>query len=93
MLTLVGDDDLGHGVGKLRAQLRDGSTLTSEVDQPVGSPDKPMSNADIRVKLLDAGEGRVDEASLERLAAMAEQLEKVEDAAMLVELAVPAAAR
>ena len=93
MLTLVGNDDLPHAVVRFRAELRDGSTLTGEIDQPIGSPDKPMSDADIRGKLLDAGRGRVEEPSLERLADLAERLDQVQDAATLVELAVPLAVR
>ena len=54
-----------------------------------GNPDHPMSDADIRAKLNDAGKGLIEQAALERLATMAESLVDVQDVAEMVELVVP----
>jgi 2-methylcitrate dehydratase PrpD len=87
VLTLVGDEQIPRNTATLRARLGDGSTIECNIREGSGSAAKPMSDAQIRAKLVDAGRDIIDEATLERLADLAERLEQVEDIRTLTDLA------
>ena len=87
VLKMVGEADLPRDSAKMVAHLRDGASLTCQIEHGSGNPANPMSDADIRAKLFDAGKDRIDTASLERLAAMAEHLDEVENVEDLLVLA------
>jgi hypothetical protein len=89
VLTLVGDEKLPRNAAMLRARLRDGSTIECVIQEGSGSAAKPMSDAQIRAKLLDAGRDLIDPATLQRLAELAERLDQVEDIRTLTDLLVP----
>ena len=89
VLEMVGDPHMPYEAARMVGHLKDGSTLTCDIEHGSGNPAKPMSDADLRTKLLDAGQGIVDAASLERLASMAEHLAEVDSMDAMVELAVP----
>lgn len=93
LIKLVGDEHLPRNSASIQARLRHGSSPSCHVEHGSGSPDKPMSDADIRAKLFDAGRDLMDSASLERLATVAEHLDQVEDVGTLVGLTVPPGAR
>jgi 2-methylcitrate dehydratase PrpD len=93
VLKMVGVPDFPRDSARMEGRLRDGTTLTCHIEHGSGNPGHPMSDADIRAKLLDAGRDLIDTASLERLTEMVAHVEQLDDAAELLALAArPAAA-
>ena len=94
VLRMAGEANIARDSARMVGRLRDGTTLTSSIEHGSGNPGHPMSDADIRAKLLDAGRDVIDAASLDRLAGLVEHIEEVEDVSTLLALVGgPAATR
>jgi 2-methylcitrate dehydratase PrpD len=78
-------------------QLTNGQTLERRVDFPKGSPEAPMSQAELEAKFLTCARHALDETVAQRVMAMLKELESLSDLSELGELLaggpVPAAAR
>jgi 2-methylcitrate dehydratase PrpD len=86
VLKMVGVADMPRDSATMEGKRRDGTSLRCHIEHGSGNPGHPMSYADIRAKLLDAGRDLIDRTALERLADLVEHVDDVEDAAELVEL-------
>jgi 2-methylcitrate dehydratase PrpD len=93
VLKMVGDAEMARESAQMVAHLRDGASLTCHVEHGSGNPAHPMSYADIRAKLFEAGRDVIDAASLEKLATLAEHLEEIENVEDFVALTVAPAPR
>lgn len=86
VLNLVGDAAMPRDAARIRAVLKDGTVLEHGVEHATGSRDRPMSDEDLRKKLLDAGEDVLGREALNRLVDMTANLDAVADTADLVQL-------
>lgn len=86
VLRMAGEINFPRDSARMVGRLRDGTALTCHVEHGSGNPGHPMSDASIRAKLFDAGRDLIDAPSLERLAAMVEHIEEVDDVADLLAL-------
>lgn len=89
VLNLVGDPKMPRDAAHIRAVLKDGAVLEHDVEHATGSKYKPMSDEDLKKKLLDAGEDILSPDALNQLVDMTANLATVEDVAVLVDLTTP----
>src|SRR5207244_3002463 len=71
----------------ITVQRADGRSGTVEASDPTGSPEKPLTNAQLKAKFRDCARNAVQplsEASLDRLLAAIERLETLPDARELM---------
>jgi 2-methylcitrate dehydratase PrpD len=87
VLKMVGDPSFARDSARMDGRLRDGTTLTCHVEHGSGSPGHPMSYAEVRAKLLDAGLGLIDTSKLEQLADMVQRIDQMDDAGGLFAMA------
>ncbi|MGZ5138473.1 MAG: hypothetical protein ACXWCX_11770, partial [Burkholderiales bacterium] len=82
--TISEDASLPRGVScRMTVTLRDGRTLTSQVDYPKGSIQNPMSDEEMRAKFQSLAVPVIGE---KRAAALAEQVQDLEKVANVSEL-------
>jgi 2-methylcitrate dehydratase PrpD len=75
--------------GALEIRLQDGSVHSGELDEALGHPTRPLSDADLRTKFTDcAGRARTNLFSAEAALAAAEQIDSLESVADVRELAI-----
>jgi 2-methylcitrate dehydratase PrpD len=81
--------DEGHVVVEVR--LRDGSRSVRRVDQPLGSPARPLSLAQLEAKYRDCARTVLDAAGMDRSLATLEALETLPHVSALVAQLTPVA--
>ena len=87
MVTIAEDDSLPRGVScRMEAKLRDGRTLTAQVDYPKGSIQNPMTDEEAQAKFNSLAAPVIGEKKAAQLAEQAMGLEKVRDLGELMKL-------
>jgi 2-methylcitrate dehydratase PrpD len=81
--------DEGHVLVEVR--LRDGSRAVRRVDQPLGSPARPLSLGQLEAKYRDCARTVLDEPGVDRSLASLEALETLPTVSTLVEQLTPVA--
>ncbi|HEX2229096.1 MAG TPA: hypothetical protein VHM64_18335, partial [Candidatus Binatia bacterium] len=64
---------------KVTIRLRDGRTLSRQVDYAKGSREAPMSGKELRQKFVACAREALDDSSIERIIEYVEHLESLED--------------
>ena len=83
----------GRFKGAVHVTLRDGRSFSEVEDYNRGSPENPMTDAELRAKFDDNASGFLSTAQRDRLADEILRLEQLPDASVLVDLAVPSGHR
>lgn len=78
----------GRFMGGVRVTLADGRVLAESEADTRGSPQNPMTAAELRAKFDDNAGVRLDAAARDRLAAAVGRLEELDDVRRLIDLAV-----
>jgi 2-methylcitrate dehydratase PrpD len=78
----------GRFKGAVRIALRDDRVITETQEHNLGSPENPMTGAQLRAKFDDNASGMLDAAQCQRLADTIAVIETLDDAASIVELTV-----
>lgn len=87
LVTIAADASLPRGVScRMRVTLRDGKTLTAQVDYPKGSIQNPMSDDEMRAKFDSLAVPVIGAKRAATLAGQVVELEKVRDVAALMKL-------
>jgi 2-methylcitrate dehydratase PrpD len=76
----------GRFKGAVRIRLKDGRTIEEVQEHNLGSPENPMSDAQLRAKFDDNSAALLSPAQRDRLAETIARLEQLEDASELVTL-------
>jgi len=79
----------GRFKGAVRITLSDGRVIEETQEHNLGSPDNPMSAAQLRAKFDDNAGRLLAAAERESLAAEIDRLERLDDASNIVQLAMP----
>ena len=83
----------GRFKGAVEITLTDGRVITEVQEHNLGSPENPMTEADLRAKFDENAAGTLDAAQRARLADAILRIEEMDDASAIVELAIASAAR
>lgn len=81
----------GRFKGAVHITLRDGRVLSEVQEHNRGSAENPMTGAELRAKFDDNAAAVLGAGERDRLAALVERLEQLEDVRALVDRALPAA--
>lgn len=79
----------GRFKGAVHIMLRDGRTVDVVQEHNLGSPENPMSEAELRAKFDDNAAGVLDARQRERLADAIADVERFDDVSVLSRLTVP----
>ena len=83
----------GRFKGAVRITLLDGRVIEETQEHNLGSPENPMSAAQLRAKFDENASGILSAAERDRLAEEIEQLHELDDAGSIVEWTMPLMAR
>lgn len=78
------DEVVGGVPAIVEVETRDGRRLREQVNYPKGFPENPFSEEELRRKFMDWATTRISREQAERIIALVERLEQMEDAAELV---------
>jgi 2-methylcitrate dehydratase PrpD len=78
----------GRFKGAVRITLHDGRVIEETQDHNLGSPENPMTAAQLRAKFDENADGLLSAAQRDRLASTIDRLEQLDDAGTIVELTV-----
>ena len=78
-ITVVADPSLPRGVVAATVVLKDGRTYKEIVEQPTGSPERPMSDAQVEAKFRALTAEALSKDRAEKLLEASWQLEKIAD--------------
>jgi len=78
----------GRFKGAVRITLHDGRVIEETQDHNLGSPENPMTAAQLRAKFDENSDGILSAAQRDRLASTIDRLERLDDAGAIVELTV-----
>ena len=86
-VSIVVDDQLPKDAATVELALTDGRRVTSTVSHNKGTPDKPMTDAEIEAKFTDLAAPRIGTDAARRLVELCWRLDDCEDVAELARLA------
>ena len=86
LVAVHADDTVGKRAATVTVELTDGRSLTYRVDNNTGTPDNPMTDADLAAKFTDNTAPRIGAAGTSRLLAACWNIESVEDFSGLVQM-------
>jgi 2-methylcitrate dehydratase PrpD len=76
----------GHFANIVEAHTRDGAILVQRVDDPLGSPARPLEQKEVEEKFRDLGDAALDPPRVERILQVVGGIESLPDAAGLAAL-------
>lgn len=85
-VEVVHDPSLSGGQAVAEITTTDGRTATARCDHPLGTPENPLSRAQIEDKFRTYAEPRLSSAGTEAVIATIDRLEELDDARKLIEL-------
>jgi 2-methylcitrate dehydratase PrpD len=86
LVAVVADDTIGKRAAVVTVDLTDGRSLSKRVDNNTGTPDNPISDADLGAKFTDNTAPRIGAAASARLLAACWNVEGVEDFSEVVHM-------
>lgn len=84
-VEVVHDPSLEDGQAVVELRLEDGSRDRAQCDHPLGSPENPLSRAQLRDKFRACAEPRLDGSRIEAVIAAVEDLEALDRVDELME--------
>ena len=88
-VTAIADTTIKEEQADVVILLKDGSTLHKFVKHAVGSLERPMSDDELNMKLMDLAEGILPKAQISRLNDSCWNIERLAQVAALARLAIP----
>jgi 2-methylcitrate dehydratase PrpD len=79
----------GRFKGAVRITLHDGRVIEETQEHNLGSPENPMSAAQLRAKFEENANGVLSAAERDRLAVEIDDMESLDDVSTIVELSIP----
>jgi 2-methylcitrate dehydratase PrpD len=86
LIDVRADDSVGKRAATVTVELTDGRSLTHRVDNNTGTPDNPMTDAELAAKFTDNTEPRLGADEAARLLAACWNVESIEDFSGLVQM-------
>ncbi len=86
-VSIVIDDDLPKDAATVELVLTDGRRLTNHVTHNKGTPDKPMTDAEVESKFVELAAPRIGSEAAHRLAQLCWRLDECADVAEIAHLA------
>jgi 2-methylcitrate dehydratase PrpD len=86
LVDVRADDSVGKRAATLTVELTDGRCLTHRVENNTGTPDNPMTDADLAAKFTDNTAPRIGAAGAARLLAACWNVNSVDDFSKLVQM-------
>jgi 2-methylcitrate dehydratase PrpD len=84
-IEIISDPALTGVQAIAEVEMRDGSTVSARCDHPRGSPENPLSRAQIETKFRTYGRTRLSEGQIEKVIAMVSGLEDLRSARELID--------
>ena len=88
-VELIGDPALTAEQARVEAHLKDGTVLSAECKASKGTPENPLTRAEIEAKFRRAAAGRLEEASVRRVLDAIAHLEEEKSVRPLMEALSP----
>ncbi|MCX7136838.1 MAG: MmgE/PrpD family protein [Proteobacteria bacterium] len=83
LMTVTGDAQLQPSQARVQIELKDGSRLQSAIDHPSGSPQRPLTDPQLREKFSELAHRVLDEPAAETLFEACMSLDRLPDAGEL----------